>query len=191
MIATAPPKLYTADEFMRIPDPIESGYYELVNGELRLMSPAGGQHGIIGVNLLAELIPFVRQHKLGRISTIESGFRLFPDENTVRAPDIAFVAKGRLATIPESYVPLAPDLAIEVVSPGDSWDEIDEKTEQYLQANVRLIWVIVPRRQAVYVYHPDTPLGEPIIFGINDTLDGEDVIPGFRVKVSALFNMDE
>jgi len=118
---TVDTRFFTADELLRLPD---DGYrYELVRGELRKMSPAGSRHGVVAAAIIGSLAPFVREHSLGKVFTSETGFLIQRDPDTVRAPDCAFVQTERFIDTP-GYFPGAPDLAVEVISPGDSYSEV-------------------------------------------------------------------
>ncbi len=174
----------TADELWALHD--NGMRHELVEGELRTMSPAGGPHGYITVELTEPLARFVREHDLGVVFGAETGFRIARDPDTVRAPDIAFVRRDRIPAtgIPEGFWPGAPDLAVEVVSPSDTADEIDEKVHQWLTSGTRLVWVVKPRRKTITVYRTPTT---PVVLTDTDTLDGEDVVPGFHLRVGDLF----
>jgi Uma2 family endonuclease len=184
---TAQEKLYSVDDLWRLSHEPGDRRFELVKGQLVEMSPAGGIHGDIASELNMHIRLFVKQHNLGYVSAAETGYILFtdPDEgDTVRAPDVAFVQKERLPRgFPAGYIPLAPDLAVEVVSPNDKAGEIEEKIADYLRAGVRLAWFVYPKSKSVHVYTSET------IERLNtdDTLDGRDVLPGFQLVVRNLF----
>lgn len=179
----------TAEELLRLPD---DGYrHELIAGELRTMSPSGGQHGQIAARVIELLGPYVRSHKLGRLFGAETGFILSRNPDTVRAPDAAFMRRERADEIgdEEGYVPGAPDLAVEVISPNDLYAEVEEKVADWLEHGTRMVLVINPRRrrQTVAVHHP----GEPVrVLREGDMLDGGDVLPGWRLPVRELFAAD-
>ncbi|HEY0406415.1 MAG TPA: Uma2 family endonuclease [Pyrinomonadaceae bacterium] len=175
----------TADELFMLPD--EDHRYDLIKGELRKMSPAGAEHGALAARLTGALMQYVEQHELGEVFGAETGFKLASNPDTVLGPDLAFVSKERIPPtgIPVTYWPGAPDLAVEVVSPGNPRREIEEKIAAYLAAGVRLVWIISPSRRVVTVHRPNI---EPLTLGENDTLDGQDVIPGFQHNVGRIFN---
>ena len=174
----------TANELFEMPD--DGSRYELVRGELRRMSPSGSEHGAIIINISVLLAYYVRSKKLGVCFGAETGFKIASDPDTVRAPDVAFIRRERIpeSGIPKKFWPGVPDLAVEVLSPGDTRREVDEKVEDWLEAGARAVWVINPKRRSVSVYRPAsdvTRLSEA------DELDGGEVVPGFRCKVSEIF----
>lgn len=161
--------------------------FELVDGQL-VERKMGNKANWVATELARLLGNHVHAEALGWIFTAEAGYRLNPSRpNTVRKPDVSFVAAGRLPNEEpaDAYDRLAPDLAAEVISPGDTVSELDDKVEEYLRAGVRLIWVINPDLQVVRVYHAD---GTIDTLRVNDQLSGGDIILGFRCQVSALFN---
>jgi Uma2 family endonuclease len=159
---------------------------ELVEGELVEMSPTGPEHGeVSGISSLI-IGGFIRSHRLGRFYGAETGFRLRRDPDTIRAPDFAFVAAGRITADmdPTRYFDLAPDLVVEVVSPHDRASEVAKKVGEYLAAGVRLIWVAYPQIPAIAVHRPGVAM-RMLLSG--DELSGEDVLPGFSCRVVELF----
>jgi Uma2 family endonuclease len=174
----------TASELYAMPD--DGFRYELVKGELRKMSPAGGEHGVIVVNVTLLLGQHVKINNLGVCCGAETGFKIASDPDTVRAPDLAFVSHERIPEggAPKKFWPGAPDLAIEVLSPGDTYTEVEEKVEQWLGAGARAVWVINPKRRGVAVYRPTTDVTR---LSEGDELDGGDVVPGFRCEVAEIF----
>ena len=158
---------------------------ELVRGEVREMAPTGGEHGCISMDIGADLAVFVRKKKLGRVFAAETGFIIARNPDTVRAPDCAFVRADRLAAgVPRTFLPFAPDLAVETVSPDDRPSRVRDKVDDWIRSGVRLLWVIDPGERTVTVHRP----GErPRVLGDGDVIDGEDVLPGFRVAVADLW----
>ena len=159
---------------------------ELVGGGLVVMAPAGGRHGQVTHTLALFIGVHVRNRNLGRVFAAETGFVLRRDPDTVRAPDVAFVAHGRLGVeeTPAGFLELAPDLAVEVVSPGDSTAAIRDKVRDWLDAGTRLVWMVRPRTRTVDVHRAARP-AETLRDG--DVLDGGSVLEGFAVPVRDLF----
>ena len=179
----ARPTVYTAADLERLSD--EGRHYELIRGELRPMSPSGGPHGDATSRVSFYVNGVVYGDDLGVTFAAETGFFLERDPDTVKAPDFAFVAYERLPEpLPEGYVPLVPDLAVETRSPNDTAREVAEKVEEWLAAGVRLVWVIEPRKRTITAHRTGRP---PQTLGIDDTLDGEDVVPGLAVPVARIF----
>jgi Uma2 family endonuclease len=181
--------LITADELLRMPD--DGCRYELVEGEICKMTPAGWRHGGV-VSYVDRLIgAFVEQHGLGRVLAGDPGFLLARDPDTVRAPDVAFVRRERQAEADPAggFWPGAPDLAVEVVSPGDRFIEVDEKARMWLGAGAAAVWVVNPQWRTVTVYRPGAEPSAPDVRTLteNDELDGGDVLPGFRCPVGEIF----
>lgn len=175
----------TAEELLRLP---EDGYrYELLEGELQQMSPPGFQHGVVGEELASRLAEFARTHAIGRVTSAETGFLLARDPDTVRAPDIAFVCKEQLdrCGVPAGYFPEAPALAVEVVSPGDTAEEVDSKVRSWLAAGTQLAWVVYPGGRTVTVYRS---LHDIHVLTEQDKLTGNSVVPGFECAVTDLFS---
>ena len=176
--------LMTAEELERMP---HDGYRrELVSGELTTMTPTGFEHGEVILRLGGMLDAFVRKHGLGRVAGGDPGFVLTRDPDTVRAPDVGFVRKERLAANPatDAFWPGAPDLAVEVMSPSDTVRGVDEKAKAWLAAGVNTVWVVNPAWRTVTVYrsaHDIKTLTE------DNDLDGLDVLPGFRCRVADVF----
>ena len=182
------PKLMTADELWQLPD--DGMRHELVRGELRTMPPGGLEQGDRSSVLDGSLGQYVRVHKLGRVFTNEPGFVLTTDPDTVRAPDLAFIRAERLQEtgVPAGYYRGgAPDLAVEVISPNDRYTEVEEKVAEWLAHGTRLIFVVDPRRKVVAVHRPDRPTRT---LGMDDVLDGEDVVPCWSLAVRDLFDQD-
>jgi len=175
----------TAEELLRLPD---DGYrYELVRGELRKMAPAGHIHGRVAINVTTPLDRHVRDHNLGVVYAAETGFKLASNPDIVRAPDIAFIRRERVEDVGdlEGYWPGAPDLAVEVISPSDTYTDVQEKVFDWLEAGTRMVILVMPRKRVVTVYRSMTDM---IMLTEHDTLDGEDVVPGWKIPVRELFS---
>lgn len=172
----------TADELFDMGD---IGPCELVRGEVIQMSPTGFQHGKLTATLSRVLVDFVTAHNLGVVCGAETGVILARDPDTVRAPDAMFISRDRMPPQEwDRYLSVAPDLAVEVISPDDRWSDVEEKVEEYLQAGVRLIWIINPKTQTVSVYRSRSDVR---LLSRNEELTGDDVLPGFAIPVARLF----
>jgi Uma2 family endonuclease len=170
---------------LRMPD---DGYrYELVRGELRKMAPAGHLHGRVAINVTTPLDRHVRAHHLGVVYAAETGFTLASNPDMVRAPDVAFIRRERVEEVGdvEGYWPGAPDLAVEVISPSDTYADVQEKVFDWLEAGTRMVILVMPRKRAVTVYRSLTDM---IMLTEHDTLDGGEVVPGWKIPVRELFS---
>lgn len=181
-------KLMSADELLLLPTYVNGcdRRYELIRGELKIMSPTKPLHGIICARLTIELGKFVQEHDLGELFGAETGFLVETHPDTVLGTDAAFVSRARLATVEsfEKFFPFAPDVAIEVLSPGNTVNEIDEKINFYFAAGARAVWVFNPKRRTVAVYR--SPF-EVQILSEQETLEGGDALPQFRLDLAKLF----
>lgn len=183
-MSSATTKLMTADELLVMPK--DGFHYELVRGELKRMSPTGKEHGSVTMELAAPLHAYVKLNRLGQVYAAETGFKLESNPDTVRAPDIAFVRAERIqaAGRAQGYGEGAPDLAVKVLSPGNTKREMTEKVEDYFTAGARLVWIISPKLKTVTVYRSLTDIETRTE---DDTLDGGDVVPGFQIPVAEIF----
>jgi Uma2 family endonuclease len=179
MPATAP---LTADQLLHLDMPGKS--VELVRGVLVVKEPPGFLHGAVAARLAHAVMNHVNAHALGIVLAAETGFKLASDPDTVRAPDVAFVKAERVPRpLPSGYAALAPDLAVEVLSPNDRPGEVLAKVGDWLNAGARLVWVVDPVARSARMYRAD---GSEAFLSEHDTLDGEDVLPGFRCVVAAV-----
>jgi Uma2 family endonuclease len=169
------PTLMTAEALLHASIPDKRS--ELVKGVLVVREPAGDRHGRVTMNLAIRLGTWVEHAGAGQLFAAETGFMLFRAPDTVRAADIAFVRRERLPEAIPGFPELAPDLVVEVLSPGDRAGETLAKVGDWLDAGTRLIWVIDPERRMARIYRPD---GTETFISEKDSLDGEDVLPGFR-----------
>lgn len=176
--------LITADELLQMKD--DGFRYELSRGELIKMSPAGHHHGRIALNFTTPLDQFVRANQLGAVYAAETGFKLAEDPDVVRAPDAAFIRRERVEEMgqTEGFWPGAPDLAAEVVSPGDTYAEVQDKIADWLDAGTRLVVVVNPRTQTVDLYRSRSDIR---ILTIDDVLDGGEVVPNWTLPVRDIF----
>jgi Uma2 family endonuclease len=170
-------RVITDEELLRLPK--DGNKYELVDGGLRV-SPAGWAHERVVARLMSRVSAWAEARGLGDVLG-SNALYVLPGGNK-RAPDLSFVAAGRLDSAAGSaWLALAPDLAAEVVSPNDSARQLLDTVGEYLAAGVRLVWVIDPERRSAAVYRSPTDVHE---VGPGASLDGEDVLPGFLCPLS-------
>ena len=177
------PKIWTDDELMSLPD---GNRYELINGELIDMGNSGALHGYICSILVMALMNYILPRKLGIVLDSSTAFAM--KNGNKRSPDISFVSKAKLQgleELPDGFLDGSPDLAIEVLSPNNTIAEIHQKLVEYFENGSRLVWVINLKQHYVLVYRsakePDRLLKQ------SDSLDGEEVIAGFTMPLSELF----
>jgi Uma2 family endonuclease len=178
-----PQPTYTADDLLRMPD---GDRFELVDGKLVEMH-MGAESSYVGGELYYHLRAHCRTALLGWVFPADTSYQFIPGRpNLVRKPDVSFIRLGRLPneTLPPGHIRIAPDLAVEVVSPNDLYYEVEEEVAEYRSAGVRLIWVVVPPTRTVLVRRLDGSIAE---VGEAGELDGEDAVPGFRCPVRDLF----
>ncbi len=173
-----------ADELLALAD--DDRRHELVAGLQVTEPPASFRHGDIAAEVFTRLSEFVRQRDLGRVVSTETGFLLASNPDTVRAPDVAFVSRSKIERAGEvhGYCPGPPDLAVEVLSPSERPADVHAKIGDYLAAGCRVVWVIDPSNRQVRVHRS---LLQPTILDETATLKGDDVLPGFNVRVGRLF----
>jgi len=181
-------KLITADEFMEMPDPEDGSQQELVRGKVVDMPLPQGPHGFVCSKINRLIGNYSDAKRLGHVLSNDTGVILDRHPDTVRGPDVAFWSFARLPRIPKGYIEIAPDLAVEVVSPGNSQRKLLEKVKDYFFGGTRRVWAIYPEDRMVTIFH--SPI-EAKFLNEQDDLDGEDVLPGFRCKVADLFPPEE
>jgi Uma2 family endonuclease len=161
------------------------GRAELIEGRLIRMSPTGYAHGYIEINLAGILREFVNQHHLGKVFGGEVGIYTHHNPDTVRGADVAYVSNERLAQIhSRSYLDIAPELIVEILSPDDRWDDLMDKLDEYFAIGVQMVWVADPKRQQIFIYHSVTEVER---LTLNDQLTGGTVLSGFQVAVAEVF----
>jgi Uma2 family endonuclease len=174
--------LMTAEDLLA--NPVPNKCTELVAGHLIVREPPGYRHGLVAGRLFLAIGIHVTTHSLGHTLAAETGFTLFRSPDTVRAPDVAFISTARVpATPPRGYAELAPDLAVEVLSPSDRAGAVLAKIGDWLKAGAALVWIVDPERRVARVYRAD---GTESLLTAEGVLDGEDVLPGLRIRVSAM-----
>lgn len=176
------PSVTTAEQLLTLHEP--GCRHELVRGEVRRMSPAGHWHGAIAARIAALLDTFLRKHELGLAFGAETGFVLARDPDTVRAPDAAFVRAERVLPPGPGYFAGPPDLAVEVISPTDTFSEVHAKALAWLDHGARAVWLVDPTAHTVTVLHARDSVR---VLAETDELSGGDVLPGFACAVRELF----
>jgi Uma2 family endonuclease len=174
--------MITAEEFSKMPG---SKHQELIRGEVVETMPPGGIHAEIAGELVRLLRNWFKQGR-GGYAGVEAGFVLSRDPDNVRGPDVYYVRPERMPSggVPEGFWPIAPDLAVEVVSPSETVNEVREKVRDFLTAGTPLVWTIHPRTREVVAHTPD---GLARTYNSEDILEFPDVLPGFSCKVAELF----
>ncbi len=180
---TTKPKLITADELLRLPRG-EGKRYELVRGALLEKMPTGDPHGDTVVRTANIIFTYSEDNDYGVVRAGEPGYRLERDPDTVRAPDVAWFAPGRIPEGVQGYPEVAPDLVVEVKSPGNSNPEMAAKARMWLSYGSRIALTLDPATVTVAIYRPNA---EPLSLGEDDTLDLDDLLPGFSAPVWRLF----
>ena len=176
------PAPVTAEELLTLSIPDKR--VELVRGMLVVREPAGYAHGRVAMNLAVRLATYVEGARAGQVFAAETGFTLARGPDTVRAPDIAFVRRDRLPDpATQGFPELAPDLVVEVLSPGDRPGEVLAKVADWLTAGTRLVWTVDPQRRMARIYRHD---GSETVVTAEGALDGEDVLPGFTCSLVSI-----
>ncbi len=174
----------TAEELIRMPN--DDFCYELIQGELKKMSPPGSQHGRIIMNISAPLHQYVKEKQLGTVYAAETGFKIASNPDTVRAPDVAFVCRERIQQVGDivGYWPGAPDLVVEVISPNDVYTEVEEKVFDWLGSGTQMVITVNPPTRTITVFRSSTDI---VILTENDTLELGDVVAGWSIAVKDIF----
>ncbi|MEO8435808.1 MAG: Uma2 family endonuclease [Pyrinomonadaceae bacterium] len=184
-MSTTITKPITAEELLAMPD---DGYrYELVKGELiRMPPPPGHKHGLVAMRIAGPLHQYVESNNLGVVYAAETGFKIEEDPDTVRAPDVAFLRRERIEAAGDvkGYWRGAPDLAVEVLSPSDRVTAVEEKVQKWLEAGTRMVWVVSPKLHTITVYRS---LSDIVLLTEKDSLDGGEIVPGFRIALAEVF----
>jgi Uma2 family endonuclease len=175
-------ELLSAEAYARMPDP-RGQTSELVRGKVIQMSPASTIHSILSAFLVRKIGDFVEERQLGVVSTEQGGYLLSENPDTVRAPDVGFIAASRISADMGTYFRGAPDLVVEIISPNESADDVEAKLQEYLGAGAQMVWNVYMKLRTVRVVTP----GSSIALTVNDTLDGGVVLPGFTLPVADIF----
>lgn len=178
-------KSVTAGELMELS---LHGRYELIEGVITEMSPAGEQHGLISSIIIQIVGHYVRKNKLGITTSSETGYKLSSNPDTVKAPDMAFKSNKTLSKgdIVKGYSEIMPDLVVEVNSPADKFIRIIKKVDSWLKAGVKEVWVFDPEERSIAIYKDNS---RTRILDINDELDRTDILPGFKCSVREFFEI--
>jgi Uma2 family endonuclease len=157
--------------------------YEIVAGQPEEKTMGGARHSGVGVRLIVRIASHVEAHQLGGVYGPDATFQIGENQ---RIPDVAFVAAARLPAEgePEGIWPMAPDLAVEIISPNDLYERVISKVEEYLAGGVRQVWLISPEHKTVTIYSSPT---HTTILTEADDLVSEELLPGFRCRIADLF----
>lgn len=183
VLSQTPPRVFTPEDLLSMPD---GDRYELVDGRL-VERAMGFESSWIGGRVFSALSAHCDARSLGWVLPADASYQCFPDaSDKVRKPDVSFINRGRLPDErpPTGHCRIAPDLAVEVISPNDLFAEVGEKVQEYLEAGVRLVWVVNPSTRFVHVHRPD---GRASDLSGDDQVSGEDVVDGFSCRVADLF----
>lgn len=183
-MSTTTVKLITAEEFGQMPQPADGSKQELMRGEIVEMPPTNQEHGLTQAQIVFLLKSLVTPNRLGWVGS-ESGIVTEQDPDSVRGPDVYFFSIERMPQRPTGYSEVAPDIAVEILSPSDRRGAVRDKVREYLAAGVRLVWVVDPETHTAMVY-PGTMRGTEL--DATDTITGGDVLPGFTCTVADFFS---
>ena len=190
MVAVAPTtqtkptcrRLVTGEELYRMTG---IGPTELVKGEIVEHMPTGHLHGDVEFTIGFFLKSYLREHKLGKVFGGETGLYTGRNPDTVRGVDVAYMSHERFARVQaQSYLDVAPELIVEIMSPSDAWSEVQEKLAEYFAIDVKVVWVVDPKLQQIHSYRA---VDNVQIYKLSDTLTCEDILPGFAMPAAEIF----
>ena len=175
----------TAEQLAKMP--LDENRYELVAGVLNMMSPAGGRHGRVAGRVFKLLANQVDDHHLGVAFAAETGFLIATNPDTVRAPDAAFVCQEKMDGLEDDsgYLPFAPDLAVEVISPNDTFSDVENKAFSWLDAGTQLVLIVEPESETVHVYRSRSSIN---VLKAGELMDAGDIVAGWKFEVAELFS---
>ena len=179
------PRIVTAKELFELPS---NGFrYELINGSLHMMSPAGGRHGRLASRIALQLGNHIEVNGLGVVLAAKTGFRISVDPDTVIAADVAYVERSRYVAVENEtgYLPLAPDLAVAVISPSDRFSQVESKALTWLAAGCRLVLIVDPETETVHAYRSREQIQ---IFETHETIDCSDAVPDWKLNIAKIFS---
>jgi Uma2 family endonuclease len=181
-------KLYTAEEFWEIAQQPENQErrLELIDGVIVEMASSSQKNTVVASRIGYFFNAWVIPRDMGFVTGPDGGYTI--NVRNAYQPDVAFVSKARHPELSGVAFPVAPDLAVEVISPSESSNDVLKKVRRYIQAGTRLVWSVYPEDETVYVWQEADDGGlhaQP--YGSDDILDGGDVLPGFTLKVSEIF----
>lgn len=177
-------RLLTAEEYWQ--SPLNTKHSELVRGEVVEKMPPSKEHGTVALKIGSLLLTWAERDQRGQVG-VESGFILALDPDSIRGPDVYYVSAERAQSNNKSsaFWTIAPDLAVEIISPTDLEYDLREKVRDFLTAGTPLVWVVFPSTREVIVHTAD---GLARTYGENDVLEHEAVLPGFSCRVAELFD---
>ena len=185
-------RVYTIDDVWQLSQLPENEhkFFYLIDGELFFMPRPGGAHGLIASLIAHFLWTYVLEHELGRVTT-ETGYHPPDSRTTLLGPDVAFVNREKAPQpFPTRFVPVMPDLAVEVVSPSNTLPELRRKAEVYLRHGTTMVWLVNPAGKTAEVWRMVEGQATSEILGAGSALDGEPILPGFSLALDALFALN-
>lgn len=180
-------KLFSGDDLLTL-SADDGERYELIEGQLFKMAPAGGEHGMVAGALTVELGYYIKRNDLGVVLAAETGYYTRGDNYTVRAPDFSFIRREKLAeaTTLKPFLHIVPDIVAEVVSPNDSAIKVEQKIHEWLDFGVTQVWVLYPDTKRIYIYTGNDP--RPHVYDVDDVIVMDTVLPGLQLAVADVFS---
>ena len=177
---TTQERQYTVEDLLGMPD--DGRQFELINGELIEMPPSSKTNTVLAAWIIHLLISYVVPKELGYVSSPDGGYQI--SAHNAYQPDAAFISKARAGGLDGQIFPVAPDLAVEIISPSETVGSVNDKIAGYFSAGSQQVWVVYPKTRVVHVY---TAVNKVTILGVEDALSGGDVLPGFTLNIGKLF----